>query len=98
MNTKLGILTFVALFGAFRLFGQGSFVYDQQSALENSGAEGLIDMQPNAPVGQSFTPSLNSVGFVRFFMFDGAHTGQSATVIVNLRSDSISGPILGTSE
>ena len=43
--------------------------------------------------GQSFTPSLSSVGFIRL-MFSG---GGGATVYVDLRSDSIYGPVLGTS-
>jgi hypothetical protein len=46
-----------------------------------------------SPLGQSFTPTLTSLNFVNLLTVDG-----SATVEVNIRSGSISGTILGTSQ
>ncbi len=55
-------------------------------------------IQSNQPLGQSFTPSLSSVGFIRLFLIDGVrNNGLGATVYVNLREDAITGPVLGLS-
>lgn len=50
------------------------------------------------PWGQSFTPGLGSIGFVRLKLLDGnLNDGLGATVYLNLRSGSIAGPIVGVS-
>jgi hypothetical protein len=49
-------------------------------------------------MGQSFTPALSSVGFVRLRVGDGAFNSLGATVYVNIRSDSITGQILASSD
>ena len=98
-----GMLHRCAALGAIALtqsvFAQGTFVYDQQSADENTpgGAAGVIQFLQ--PLGQSFTPTFSSVGFIRLFIYD-AQTGNDlgATLHVNLRSDSITGPILATTD
>jgi hypothetical protein len=78
--------------------GQGSFQYDQQSWPVPIPANLLEYIQPNQPIGQSFTPSLSAVGFVQFELFDGhPNNGLGATLYVNLRSNSIAGPILSAS-
>ena len=46
-----------------------------------------------SPLGQSFTPTLTSLNFVNLLTENGR-----ATVQVNIRLGSISGPILGTSQ
>jgi hypothetical protein len=74
--------------------GQG-FIYDQQSADENHYMEGGAGLGQQ-PIGQSFTPILNNVGFIRIYLVGGAFGG--ATFAMNLRSDSITGTILGSSE
>jgi hypothetical protein len=75
---------------------QGTFVYDQQSSDENYIA-GITGIQGSEP-GQSFTPTLSSVGFVRLALGD-TNPGNSlgATVVVNLRAGSITGSIIGIS-
>jgi MYXO-CTERM domain-containing protein len=96
-----GIASVALLFitGTLSMCGQGTFVYDQQSVTNDSnGGEGVPTIQLSQPVGQSFTPTLSSVGFVRFFLIDAAFNGLGATVIVNVRSDSITGPILGSTD
>lgn len=76
---------------------QGTFVYDQQSSDESNGGVGLNVIQDAQPTGQSFTPSLAGVGFVRFHLFDlNRNNGLGAVVYVNLRSDSITGPIINS--
>jgi hypothetical protein len=74
-----------------------TFVYDQQSSDESRPGTGGIDIQAEQPTGQSFRPSLNQVGFVRLEVFDRyINNGLGATLYVNLRSDSITGPIIGS--
>src|SRR6266404_164790 len=73
-------------------YAQGTFVYDQQSADENQYLEGGYALGQQ-PLGQSFTPSLDAVGFIRIYVSGGS----SGTFLMNLRSDSIIGTILGTS-
>jgi hypothetical protein len=79
--------------------GQGTFVYDQQSVNTSVPAGILDDIQPNEPIGQSFTPSLSAVGFVRLNLSDAiTRNGVGAAVYVNLRTDSITGPVLGSTD
>jgi hypothetical protein len=76
---------------------QGTFSYDQQSADEANLIEGGVAIQSNQPVGQSFTPTFSSVGFIRLWLYDGAFpNGAPGTMYLNLRSDSINGTILGS--
>lgn len=96
------ILPAIICFVAFQALGQGTFVYDQQdSTSEGTPPYGsgptLQSLLPST--GQSFTPTLNGIGFVRLTFNDG-NIGDSlgATVYLNLRSTSITGPILGTSD
>src|SRR5437764_1369181 len=96
---KLGLQATVLLAGVCAL-GQGTFIYDQQSSTDEFvppfGAGTII--QQFSSYGQSFTPALTSVGFIRLKLYDGSLTdGLGATFYVNLRSNSISGPVLGFS-
>jgi len=80
-------------------YAQGTFVYDQQSVPnDTTGGEGAPIIQANGPVGQSFTPLLPGVGFVRLFLGDSSRNGIGATILLNLRSDSMTGPILSSSQ
>jgi hypothetical protein len=72
-------------------YSQGRFQYDQQSSVENQYVEGGAGLGQQ-PLGQSFTPSLSAVGFVRIYLYGSG----PATVYMNLRSNSITGSILGT--
>src|SRR5882762_10044199 len=76
---------------------QGTFVFDQQSSDESNGGSGGTTIQDFQPLGQSFTPSLNGIAFVRLNLFDvNGNNGQGATIYVNLRSDSITGSIVSS--
>jgi len=98
MKLKKSFLQLLCLLFALHVCGQGTFVYDQQSSDENNYQEGGVDVQQGQPVGQSFTPSLSTVGFIRLFMNNGVFGNISqATVLMNLRSNSVTGPILDTS-
>ncbi len=83
-----------------RGMAQGTLVYDQQSSTdETQNLSGGAPMQTFQPVGQSFMPSLSAVGFVRLWNYDLLNRNRlGAQVYVNVRSDSITGPILGTSD
>jgi hypothetical protein len=95
----LPIFLIAIMVAALSVQAQGSFVYDQQSSTESFIAGGGIGIQAYNPMGQSFTPALSAVGFARFYMGD-ANFGNSlgATVYLNLRANSITGPILGTTD
>jgi hypothetical protein len=96
MNTK-NILLILMI--TSRVFGQGTmYVYDQQSSVDGSYLEGAGPIQQNQPIGQSFTPQLSNVGFIRLYVYNG-YLGNlsSANIVINLRSGSLDGAILGTS-
>ena len=87
----------VCLLTCLRAFTQGTFVYDQQSTVFLEGAVEIIDS--NQPVGQSFTPSLSAVNFIMLILVDASpFSPAGASAYVNLRANSISGPILGISD
>jgi hypothetical protein len=79
---------------------QGTFIYDQQSATnegqpnygDGAGIQGLLPS-----TGQSLTAGLTGIDFIRL-IFDDANPddGAGATIYLNLRSDSITGPTLGS--
>ena len=78
--------------------GQGTFLYDQQSSDESRYGEAAAGIQVNQLIGQSFTPSLTAVGFIRLQLLDpNPGNGLGATLYINLRTTSISGPILDSS-
>lgn len=76
---------------------QGTLVFDQESSTDETTLTGALHIQFYPSLGQSFTPSLSTVGFVKLRLYD-INPGNSlgATLVVNLRSTSMSGPILGT--
>jgi PEP-CTERM motif len=74
--------------------GQGTFIYDQQSATSQS-IDGGTPIEEGQPMGQSFTPGLSSVGFVQLeFLNPLPGNSLGATVYVNLLADSITGPVI----
>jgi hypothetical protein len=92
MKTK--IITVTLLLTVWFAHAQGIFVYDQQST---NLAEGVASLQFSQPMGQSFTPSLSAIEFVSLYLFDGDfENALGGTVLVNLRSDSITGTILSS--
>jgi hypothetical protein len=89
MKLKIIPIAFILGAGSFAN-AQGTFVFDQQST-------GLVDAglhYDQTPFGQSFTPTLDSIGFLELQLFDTV----AATIDVNIRSGSITGSILGTSQ
>jgi hypothetical protein len=80
--------------------GQGNFVYDQSSATNPASGGNGAPIQEDQPMGQSFTPTLSSIGFVQLNFVD-VHPGNAlgATVFVNLWSGSISnGTLLSSTD
>jgi hypothetical protein len=69
--------------------------FDQQSST-GGFFEGVINIQSAQPVGQSFTPSLNAIGFVQLAL-EGINSGnnENAVIYVNLLEGSITGQIIG---
>ncbi|TAL06410.1 MAG: PEP-CTERM sorting domain-containing protein [Verrucomicrobia bacterium] len=77
---------------------QGTFSFDQQSSTESTLGEGAVAIQTNQPLGQSFTPTFDSLNFIRLYLLDGVANGSGATVLINLRTNSITGPILSSTD
>jgi hypothetical protein len=96
MKTKL--IALLALLAATSGSAQGTFQYDQLTLASPIPPNFVFDIQPSQPIGQSFTPTLPLVDFVQFALFDGhPNNGLGATLYVNLRSNSITGPIVSSS-
>lgn len=92
---SLLFLIFACATGAAR--SQGTLVYDQESSADETTPVGGARIQFYGSVGQSFTPSFSSVGFVRVKLFDVTPgNALGATLVMNLRADAINGPIIGT--
>ena len=78
---------------------QGTFMYDQQSSTdESTPAFGSgVTIQTASPYGESFTPSLATIDFVRLKLNDSdPASGSGATLLIQLHSSSISGAIVAS--
>jgi hypothetical protein len=93
MKTIL-LLIALLLSGNWFACAQGTLIYDQQSATNNNYFSGQIVINTSQPIGQSFIPSLASIGFVRFHFGESAPVSLTATVSVNLWSGGISNGVL----
>jgi hypothetical protein len=90
---KQKILFWFSLLATPFLYGQG-FIVDQQSTNLMEGGAGI---QFGQPIGQSFTPTFSSINFVQLMLFDpNFFNTAGSTIFVNLRSNSISGPIISS--
>jgi len=93
---KFFLITFISVCSI--AYGQGTFIYDQQSNTESGTTEGGGNLQSNQPFGQSFTPTFSSVGFIRLKLYDfDPGNSLGATVYVNLLAISITGTVLAAS-
>ena len=98
MKITLWVSIFTSIAAASSVRAQGTLVFDQQSSTAEPGLAVGVRFQDNQPFAQSFMPTLSSIGFVRLFMYPGGPASPDATVYVNLLSDSISGPALGSTD
>ncbi len=97
VKTKVIFLVSLIALATVQARGQGTVIYDQQSST-GPVLEGLnLSLSSGQPLGQSFTPSLSTVGFVNLNLSSGPTAG-GAYVDVLLHSGSITGPTIGTSE
>jgi hypothetical protein len=88
---KLKLYVLFALLVIARVHSQG-FVYDQQSATNDTEVNHSEGAFGNGQ-GQSFTPSLPEVDFIRLLFLPNS---SDTTLDINLMSGSITGPIIGT--
>jgi hypothetical protein len=85
---------------ALPVFAQGTFIYDQQSSTD----EGWFPYGTGPTIqnllpytGQSFVPTFTGMNFIKLnFNDQNPNDGLGATLHLDLRSTSISGPILGS--
>jgi hypothetical protein len=97
MKTKFAFAQLAGLFFVVcSVRGQGTLVYDQQSSASEPYPPGFTtQIQPYQPFGQSFVPALSSIGFLRLYLSDTTFpNGPGAAIYVNLRTDSITGPVI----
>lgn len=95
---KLHQFLLVCLLATNEARSQGTLVYDQESSNDELSPFTSAAIQVFGTVGQSFVPSLSTVGFVQLRSFDiNPENSVGATLVVNLRSNAINGPILRTS-
>lgn len=89
------LIVFIALLVfVTRAHCQG-FVVDQQST---NLVEGAAFLQSGQPMGQSFMPAYSVLNYVLLNLYDSDFFHSSGSfVLVNIRSNSITGPILGSS-
>ena len=90
----VNLLAIALSFLSASAFAQGTFQYDQQSSTESLLGEFSASIQSSQPFGQSFTPSLSAVGFVRLRLQNASGGG---VLYVNLRENSAAGNVLGVS-
>jgi len=99
MKLHLICIQIPLLLTAFFARGQGTLIYDQQSSVDETPwgyALGAV-IQQRSPIGQSFTPTLSSMDFIRLNLNDNDPTnGLGATLYVNLHANTINGTILGS--
>ncbi len=88
---KKMLCNLAAVFAASRLLAQGTMLVDQQSF---DLATAITDTSI-AGIGQSFTPTLSLIDYVQFGVAD---ISPGSMVFVNLRQNSMSGQILGTTD
>jgi hypothetical protein len=94
MKPSILSAVFLLLLTFSTAFAQGYIIIDQQSTNAPEGGLGIV---PHQPMGQSFKPSLSAINYVSLLLYDGDFNHVAgATVYVNLRSNSISGPILSS--
>ena len=87
MKEQFFSLLTVLLLAAGSMFGQGEFVVDQFSSTYETPipGSGTLIQQLASPWGQSFTPNLSAVDFVRFKFSDGdTGNGLGMTMYVRL--------------
>ena len=82
------------------VMAQGNFLYDQQSSTDETpypNGAGPTIQQLVSPYGQSFTPTLSAIDFIRLNLNDrNPNNGLGASLFVNLRTNSIGGPVLSS--
>ena len=89
----IGIVLFLLGLELIPARAQVTFIYDQQSSTNNTANLVTLDTFPlGNNIGQSFTPALASIDFVRlrFYNSGGSQQPASGTIHVNLWSGSIS--------
>jgi len=101
MKFQLGLFSMALLIAEFCAHGQTTFIYDQQSSTDEGPGvygEGGAIQQIAMPFGQSFTPTFSAVDFIRLNLNDHDPSNDlGAMLYVNLRTNSINGPILSSS-
>jgi hypothetical protein len=86
------ICTVTTALAALRLFGEGTLLMDQQSF---DLATAIAGTPIFGGIGQSFTPAFSAIDFVQFSVYD---LSLGSSLYVNLRQDSMTGPIIGTTD
>ena len=101
LSRSLAVCAFVLLRLSSGL-AQSLLQYDQQSSdylLPPGYGDGSIYQTIQQPFGQSFTPTLTTVGFIQLKLADANPDGnRGATVFVDLYSEALDGNLLASSK
>ncbi len=99
MKTSLCLLDAALFLAASPAFAQGTLTYDQQSATTTNVAVTVsIPLQTEQPLGQSFTPTLSSIGFVQLLITNVNGSNPGSTLGVNLLAGSITGTLIASTD
>ena len=78
---------------------QGTLFVDQASGTLDEIVTTSTSIPDFGSVAQSFTPALQSVGFIQLQEFVSASSpGHAATLVINLRQGSVNGPIISSTD
>ncbi len=98
IHMKLIFSLIVCIVSLFTSYGQTNFVLDQSSGSDNWTPQRALSIKAQ-PMGQSFKPTLPSVGFVKFYVGDNnTETHRPSSVYINLRLETLTGSIIGKSD
>jgi hypothetical protein len=92
---KMPSILATLILAAFCARGQGTLQFDQSVSPTNAPGV-FLNIQPD-PTGQSFVPTLSSIGFVQLYLGDPTRV-QGPTLYVDLWSGSLGGVLLGQSD
>jgi hypothetical protein len=86
------IIQIILTLAAYCARGQGTLQFDQQ-VNPTTPPGGFGNIQPD-PTGQSFVPTLSSIGFAQFYLADSSPNQLGSTLFVNVWSGSLGNGIL----
>lgn len=97
----IGLVLFIGI--TISISHADTLIIDQSTTDPADAFISFFSIQSNSPIGQEFTPTYSSLNYVQLLTGPGGFTvgedpPSDVELYVNIRQDSITGNILGTSE